>query len=579
MSAAPNRILGRALRVFLSSSSGFSGPLAALFHGRYRTRYRFAVVMFTIDLIIIGCMLALTAAIAFLSLYRPGAGSPVRFAFVTAPSPLRSGDAARFVIHYENSTRRALRDAIFAFRLPAGLQVEAAAPALYDRSRNELSVGSLAPGARGELVLDGLLVATPDEELPIAVSVSLLRDRGERETFLQSFRIPVGESAFTVALEAPDTVALGEEAACAIRYEQRGAKPLLGALIASASDQRAVAFTDAIFSGGSWRAAALEPGVTGAVPCAFRTAQTGVVALRFRTALDTARGHVDQRLVEKKITVVDPRVALALVPGAEHARGMTLQPDSETAFTVVVENKGTEELKGATLSVSAEPEATVIRASSALDSVPPGGLLRVPVTVIVPSAVPALTLRAALTLPRSGADPITVHSERLEFPIAAALSLSATAQYYSSEGEQLGRGPLPPRVGHATTYWATATVRGGGSRIRDVVLEAVLGAQVRSAGIQSTNAIPSLRVTENGAARLIRFTIPELAAGVQGIVSFSITVTPTAADVGRPAVLLSSVRARGRDAATNLEIKNEAGPLTTDLVADPRSAGKGIVLP
>ena len=47
----------------------------------------------------------------------------------------------------------------------------------------------------------------------------------------------------------------------------------------------------------------------------------------------------------------------------------------------------------------------------------------------------------------------TFTGDAAELPVATEVAMQNSIRYYTEEGDQLGRGPLPPQVGETTKYW------------------------------------------------------------------------------------------------------------------------------
>ena len=57
--------------------------------------------------------------------------------------------------------------------------------------------------------------------------------------------------------------------------------------------------------------------------------------------------------------------------------------------------------------------------------------------------------------------------EKVNAPLSTDLSLRTEVRYFTPEGDQLGRGPLPPTVGETTKYWVFVQVYNTTNPVRD----------------------------------------------------------------------------------------------------------------
>jgi len=65
-----------------------------------------------------------------------------------------------------------------------------------------------------------------------------------------------------------------------------------------------------------------------------------------------------------------------------------------------------------------------------------------------------------------------------QFKISTFLKIHAESRYYTEEGDQLGRGPLPPKVGQTTKYWINFFLTASPNAVKDAVIKAHLPAGV-----------------------------------------------------------------------------------------------------
>lgn len=158
-------------------------------------------------------------------------------------------------------------------------------------------------------------------------------------------------------------------------------------------------------------------------------------------------------------------------------------------------------------------------------------------------------------------------------PVAGELRLAASARYFTPEGDQIGRGPLPPRVGATTKYWVTWDAR---SILRDanrVVVRAPLPPGVEWTGrVMSTAGVEP---TFDASSRTVTWAIGNIERLLS--TSFELAVTPTAGQTGSFAALLGETKTQGVD-NLGTEIVASASAVTTELRNDDRVSGKGRVI-
>lgn len=175
---------------------------------------------------------------------------------------------------------------------------------------------------------------------------------------------------------------------------------------------------------------------------------------------------------------------------------------------------------------------------------------------------------------------ISVTGEVLENKINSDLAVRALARYFSPEGDQLGRGPLPPKVGEETKYWIFLSAENNLNDISDVSVTAHLPRGVEWTGNISVSlgnlSYDSLRRTitwEIG--ELTRFTGEEWPR--QGV-AFEVVLRPSITQISQPAALLDQIKIFGNDKLTKQFIERTSTILTTDLIYDSLAQGKDKVI-
>lgn len=163
--------------------------------------------------------------------------------------------------------------------------------------------------------------------------------------------------------------------------------------------------------------------------------------------------------------------------------------------------------------------------------------------------------------------------------IAGAAQLRTGARYFTNEGDQIGRGPLPPKVGKATTYWILANLQTGSSQIQNGTVTFTLPDGVVYTGRAAVTSGDDLR--QSGDRLIWNLGTVEAHAGLAfeaPSASFEVSLTPTAAQVGTSPNLLNIAMFTGTDAWTGIDLSSNQDGLTTKLTGDPNVAGRTVVV-
>ena len=134
-----------------------------------------------------------------------------------------------------------------------------------------------------------------------------------------------------------------------------------------------------------------------------------------------------------------------------------------------------------------------------------------------------------------------------KLPIASEINFSVDLRYYTEEGDQLGRGPLPPQTGETTKYWVLAQIKNSTNNLKNPIFNAELGDNVEFTGRQSVSIGPSLIQKEGK----ITWNYKELPANSQTGLYFEVAVTPKDNQIGKTLALIKKINFSATDAWVN----------------------------
>ncbi|MFH1206982.1 MAG: hypothetical protein V1668_00040 [Patescibacteria group bacterium] len=175
---------------------------------------------------------------------------------------------------------------------------------------------------------------------------------------------------------------------------------------------------------------------------------------------------------------------------------------------------------------------------------------------------------------------LSIESNSLTTKINSKVSLRAEGRYYSDENVAVGAGPLPPQVGQKTTYVAYWYLTNNGNEVQNVTVTTVLPEWVAWENIIKVTAGT---MSFDGTTRTVTWSINKLPAQIGQLIpelaaQFSISVTPTSADVGKLLILTGKSIGSGVDTFTSQTLSPSQDMITSDLAQDPQASGKGVVV-
>ncbi len=164
------------------------------------------------------------------------------------------------------------------------------------------------------------------------------------------------------------------------------------------------------------------------------------------------------------------------------------------------------------------------------------------------------------------------YEDMLSIKISSLLKLFSRALYYNSAIPNSG--PLPPRVGKATSYTVYWQVQTGTNDVNDVTVSGVLPSNVQWAGVvQGDNQD---RVLYNPSSNTVTWSLGTLSANTGAVrsragVMFQVVLNPGPETAGQSPILLRQIQINGTDSFTSQSLSDTVPDLTTELKDDPQS--------
>ena len=161
----------------------------------------------------------------------------------------------------------------------------------------------------------------------------------------------------------------------------------------------------------------------------------------------------------------------------------------------------------------------------------------------------------------------------MAIPLATEVAVESAARYYTEEGDQLGRGPLPPMVNQTTKYWLMFRANNTNNDLRAAVFSATLPAGVEFTGKQSVTIGPT--IAYNPANRDLSWNYRLLPANSQTGLYFEVAVKPNAAQIGQTLTLLKNIKFTATDDAVGKNFSFSQPDVTNVLPASDQGARSG----
>lgn len=175
----------------------------------------------------------------------------------------------------------------------------------------------------------------------------------------------------------------------------------------------------------------------------------------------------------------------------------------------------------------------------------------------------------------STTEKIITTSNKEIIKISTDFKVNAFSRYYSAEGEQLGRGPMPPIIGESTKLWIFFSAETNYNDVNDIVVTGKLADNIQLTDNMSATSEKTIDFDPNG--RIITWKVSHLPAPTKFYpeigVAFEISLTPDQNQIDQPIIIISDIKASGKDVFTG-KLFNLSLPNITSLTIEEKTNGE-----
>lgn len=502
---------------------------------------------------------------------------------------IRSGEHLTYTAIVTNNAPIALHDAVLFFEMPKGF--------ILEDGSFENNIDILNTQETRTFTIKGYLLEPVENEHHVS---AVIKYRQENEKFFE-------EKIFTIIqnlrgsivlgkLELPKSTVLNSPTPFTLSITNDNHEKIDKIVIPlTQKDVTFVAEKDHKITDSEWVIENLEPQETRTLS-GMLSVQKETVSNIFLTPYIVSPNNerVAQKNVSADISIVTP----ALEVSSSWNDLAPMNPADERELTIRMKNTGKTTLENIQIEIPlANTGISLIRLTSENGGVIKNGTytLNAPFTTLEPNTERSITLRIDAPLRvDSGTnisltpDPTTVFTIAntatqvrvpvavVPIPIGTLLTLSAESRYYTQEGDQLGRGPLPPIVGQETKYWALITISNSTNNIRNLNFSAILPNHVSFTGRASVShdGMPAYNETN----RKITWSLPQLNAHDTAGIYMELALTPSESQAGTSPKLLESISISAQDDFTGTQIQEVSPALDTTIPKDDIGNKKGVTV-
>ncbi len=590
----PESIVGRAVCLSVHPGKMALFPFINWFEKRYKHRYKFARLVFSFDLVLLGVLVGLLTALTFSWMRVPTSFEDnVLFEANVAPREIVAGAPSTLVIRYTNNTEEELRNSRLLVSFPDHFLLQEISKDDILIGNDSIQLGTLPIGGTGSVHIRGVMFGDVGGEQTFTSTLNFLHgtdsDIPGYKTDLHTFS-PVA-STLSIDLNLPNQLVAFQEVDGTITYSNTGE---IDFPIISVEPEWPSGFdfisSDTPSSNGAFQLPAIAAGEQGEMQFTGYLGDAGEeVTFIFHPFFTFGTTRYKQKTLVHTAPVVPPQIQV------EHSVvKRSVRPGSTATFTLVYENTGEFTVTDIVLGIESDSPffSKPVWESEPIDSLAPGERGEMEINIVLDPSITqsetdvyeAIDLHtralATYTLGDGTGQQVFSKGGEVTTPITTPILFESFGRYATASGDQLGRGPLPPRAGIGTKYWVFWHLSGTINEITNLSIEGTLGEGVVFTGRQtsSQNGGVDYDPTTQTVSWSSNSLPPTLSPNSKVIgIAFEVSLTPSDAMIGTTPTLLSNITLTGVDSRTGAIISTGGSKVTTVLNKDLMAAGKAIV--
>ena len=571
-------------------------PLRKQYHFKYKNNYRHAKKLFIFDMALLFLSILLFAATIFFFFWKPGITELVDLDISLGEKRISSGQSVDLAISYHNRSKQTLKGSVLAIQLPRGFMVDRTKTTKNTFSDKSIfpTLNEIKPGQSDTLQISGTLWSTPlQEETITAILTYKASESGRVEQKINRYLVYLPDSLLVGKLKITDKLLAGQKAKFVYTLTNNSTQDLINIRLKHNWPSEII---DAKYSSISLKSKqAIE------INGELNLDRAGTYPIEITPEINIGNKYIAQGTNKAFVEVIAPDIisSATFSPKDKYAdfakklsldlqwqnkskfdmqnmqmilksnypnivdwRKTALQNNIRVVGNTVVVDKNTR-------TVLANPKAgsndnftidLYLKNSYQLNSTENAKLIITP------------TMQASL--PNLPNQIYSQNGTNAQINIATQLTAQSQLRFYTPEGDQIGRLPLPPQVGKTTKYWVYIRLYNSTNRLNNISVKSHLVNGVRFTGRQSISIGNPIKHNNNNIS-WSHYQIPD---NSRTTLAFEVAITPTQAQQGHKLEIMDSVSITATDQLTGKKFDVTTPALDNILGNDDRGKTKGYIV-
>lgn len=559
------------------------------YHLRYHDIYRHAKKLFVFDIFLLLVAMSMLVATIYFYLWTPGLTDQIDLKISLGANRIKSGELVKVTIDYTNRSKFYLREPILALHLPAGFIVDRTlTPTNNFRSDSTFNIEELRPGASGEKEVYGHIWITPKQDERITALLSYLPEKSNnREQKLGSFLVNLADSVLKSSLEVNNTSFANNHLPFTYKLVNTSDQKLEGINFNINFPGKINNIKNSDLENITLEKNA-EKILTGDVIIPNKPGSYDLNVLAFAN-INNQKILLTNNLATVKTFAPEISISAKITDSITY-----VSPNQNFNTKISWQNNGQYELQNSSINIAFTPGIVDLKKTAKENNIKTDGTNLI-ITASERTALSNGRIGAnddfdlkifllptfANTMPENSNLEIkptfvselkTISDQQFSYsgetekiPLSTELSVASEARFYSNEGDQLGRGPLPLQVGETTKYWIFVKINNTTNPVRDISFSASLSDNISFTGKQSVSIGPAINYSESN--HTLNWNFRELPANSQTGLYFEVAVTPNPEQVGKNINLINSIKLIAHDKNTGKTFSLNNGTVNNILPA------------
>lgn len=478
----PDSAVGRAVCISVHPGKMLIFPFLHWFNTRYKSRYKFAHLIFSLDLFLIGIALALAVIALFAFIFVPKRfENDIVFEAIVAPREVISGSPSTLVIRYTNKTKEELRNAKIEIKYPKYFL-------LQESSNNEL--GTISVGESGTIHIKGTMFGDIGGEQAFQSKLTFVhgdeKDEFGEKTATHIFS-PI-KSALKLSLDLPEKIIASQTIEGIIRYKNNSEVDFPSISI------KPIWPKEFVLSQGQFNIPSVKSDEQGEIK--FRGTLKNApdeITFVFEPSFVFGNDNFKQETLNHTANIIPLPLVLN-----HSTKKQSVRPGDDVKFTIQFENISETELTDVIFTMDAQSPFVKSTSVVSREKIAPKETGTIEITTTLKSAIvqsetdiyenlKITNLPTATYTMKETEQRVTSFGEIIELPLTTPINFESFARYTTESGDQIGRGPVPPQPGKETTYWIFWHIGGTTNELKNVQITGTLPENVRFTGRQTVS--------------------------------------------------------------------------------------------